>query len=151
LKILVTGGAGFIGHNLALYLKKRGYDVIVVDNMENTTPRALSKLYNAEIPVLQGDVRNKFFMGSIVKNIDIVIHTAAYISVDESFEKPREYIDNNAGGTAVVASTSLKQGKPMIYISSASVYGNPVKTPISEEHPLNPLSPYGLSKLMGEK
>jgi len=66
LKILVTGGAGFIGHNLALYLKKRGYDVIVVDNMENTTPRALSKLYNAEIPVYRR-CKKQVFMGSIVK------------------------------------------------------------------------------------
>jgi len=150
LKILITGGAGFIGHNLAVYLKNRGYSVIVLDNLERSTSRALTKLRDLEIPVIKSDVRDKYMLKSLVEESNIIIHAAAYISVEESFEKPQEYIVNNVAGTATVAKTCLEYSKPLIYVSSAAVYGNPLKIPISEEHPLNPISPYGLSKLMGE-
>jgi UDP-glucose 4-epimerase len=150
LKILITGGAGFIGHNLALYLKNSGYNVIALDNLERSTNRALLKLKELEIPLIKCDVRDKYELKPLIEDSNIVIHMAAYISVDESFEKPQEYIVNNVGGTVTVAKTCLEYNKPLIYISSAAVYGNPLKTPISENHPLNPISPYGLSKLMGE-
>ena len=150
MKILITGGAGFIGHNLAVYLKNRGYSVIVLDNLERSTSRALTKLRDLEIPVIKSDVRDKYMLKSLVEESNIIIHAAAYISVEESFEKPQEYIVNNVAGTATVAKTCLEYSKPLIYVSSAAVYGNPLKIPISEEHPLNPISPYGLSKLMGE-
>jgi len=151
LKILITGGAGFIGHNLALYLARRGYTVVAFDNLENASSRALLKLEEAGIKLFKGDVRDKYLVRSTISEVDLVVHAAAYISVEESFEKPREYIDNNVGGTAVVAKTCLELSKPLIYISSAAVYGDPVELPIREEHPQNPLSPYGLSKLMGER
>jgi len=151
LKILITGGAGFIGHNLALYLARRGYTVLALDNLENASSRALLKLEEAGIRLFKGDVRDKYLVRSSISEVDLVVHAAAYISVEESFEKPREYIDNNVGGTAVVAKTCLELSKPLIYISSAAVYGDPVELPIREEHPQNPLSPYGLSKLMGER
>ena len=151
MRILITGGAGFIGHNLALYLARRGYTVVAFDNLENASSRALLKLEEAGIKLFKGDVRDKYLVRSTISEVDLVVHAAAYISVEESFEKPREYIDNNVGGTAVVAKTCLELSKPLIYISSAAVYGDPVELPIREEHPQNPLSPYGLSKLMGER
>lgn len=150
MKILITGGAGFIGHNLAVYLKNRGYSVVVLDNLERSSSRALTKLRELEIPLIKSDVRDKYILKSLIEESTIIIHAAAYISVEESFEKPQEYIINNVAGTATVAKTCLEYGKPLIYLSSAAVYGNPLKTPIPEEHPLNPTSPYGLSKLMGE-
>jgi len=96
-------------------------------------------------------VRDKFTLKSLIENSDIVVHAAAYISVEESFEKPAEYFNNNVGGTASVAKTCLEHSKLLVYFSSASVYGNPIKIPIPEDHPLKPLSPYGLSKLMSEQ
>ena len=74
----------------------------------------------------------------------------AYVSVHESLEKPIEYLDNNVLGTARVAYNCAKHGVKLIYLSSAAVYGNPVKLPIPEDHPVNPVSPYGLSKWLGE-
>ena len=90
-------------------------------------------------------------MKSQVEKSDVVVHTAAYISVEESFEKPVEYIANNVGGTASIASSCLEHNRLLVHFSSAAVYGEPIKTPIPEDHPLKPLSPYGLSKLMSEQ
>ena len=132
-------------------MKRRGFNVVVVDSLERSSSRALVKLGEAGIPVVKSDVRDKYTLKSLVENSDVVVHAAAYISVEESFEKPSEYFSNNVGGTASVAKTCLEHGKSLVHFSSASVYGNPVKTPISENHPLKPLSPYGLSKLMSEQ
>jgi len=150
LKILITGGAGFVGHNLALYLHNRGYTVIAFDSMERAVSRAYRKLYDSGVTVVHGDVRDEVALSAVVKSVDLVIHGAAYVRSDESFNKPREYIDNNVGGTAVVAKSCLEYNKPLVYISSAAVYGNPLKLPINEDHPTNPVSIYGLTKLMGE-
>jgi len=134
-----------------VYLKRRGYSVVVVDTLERATSRALVKLREADIPVIKCDVRDEYTMKSLVENSDVVVHAAAYVSVEESFQKPAEYIANNVGGTASVAKSCLEHSKLLVHFSSAAVYGNPVKTPIPEDHPLRPLSPYGLSKLMSEQ
>jgi UDP-glucose 4-epimerase len=132
-------------------LKRRGYSVVVLDSLERPSKRALARLKEEDISVVKCDVRDKYTVKSHVEDSDVVIHAAAYISVEESFEKPVEYIANNVGGTASVASSCLELGKLLVHFSSAAVYGEPVKTPIPEEHPLKPLSPYGLSKLMSEQ
>lgn len=151
MRVLVTGGAGFIGHNLALYLHERGFSVVVLDSLERASPVALKRLAEHGLAVVKGDVRDKHSFKTLVEKSDVVVHLAAYISVEESFDKPYEYVSNNAGGTAAVASLCTELSKPLVYASSAAVYGNPVKTPIPEEHPLNPTSPYGLSKVLGER
>lgn len=151
MRVAITGGAGFIGHNLAIYLYRAGFSPLVFDSLERSSPLALRRLASTGLRVVKGDVRNGYALKSVVKNVDVVVHAAAYVSVEESFIKPAEYMSNNVGGTASVASVCNELGKPLIYLSSAAVYGNPVKTPIPEDHPLNPLSPYGLSKLLGEK
>ncbi|AFL66439.1 NAD-dependent epimerase/dehydratase family protein [Desulfurococcus amylolyticus] len=146
MRILITGGAGFIGHNLALFLGEKGFDVVVFDSFERASRIAVGRLEAARIPVVRGDVRS--FNGC--QGFDVVVHAAAYVSVPESFEKPAEYIDNNVTGTARVAYVCGRAGARIIYLGSAAVYGEPVRLPIPEEHPVNPLSPYGLSKYLGE-
>jgi len=151
LRVAITGGAGFIGHNLALYLAGRGYSVTVIDTLERATPLAVKRLSEAGIPVLRVDARDLHGLLSIVRGVDYVVHSAAYVSVGESMEKPELYMDNNVQSTLSVARACLKAGVPVLYFSSAAVYGEPVKLPIPEDHPLKPLSPYGLSKLFGEE
>ena len=151
MKILITGGAGFIGHNTAISLKKAGFNVTVLDNLKRSTDFAIKKLSKHKIPILKGDILNTRTLNNALKNIDIVIHAAAYINVEESTKKPTLYLKNNTLGTASIAKNCLDKGiKLLIYLSSAAVYGEPKKLPINENHPTNPISPYGLSKLMGE-
>jgi UDP-glucose 4-epimerase len=145
-KILVTGGVGFVGGYTAKYLAEKGFDVVVVDSMERCSRFYVDILEKLGIPIARSDVK----VYECCRGFDVVIHAAAYISVAESIEKPVEYIDNNVVSTAAIAYKAAKSMSKFIYISSASVYGNPVKLPIPENHPLNPLSPYGLSKLLGE-
>lgn len=151
MKVLITGGAGFVGHNLALRLKGKGFEVQVLDSFERSTELAIKRLREASIPTAKVEIRNISGVKNILSNADIIIHTAAYIDVAESMEKPLLYLDNNVLGTASIIKASLESGVGLfIYLSSAAVYGDPVKLPISEDHPTSPLSPYGLSKLMGE-
>ncbi|MGB9709197.1 NAD-dependent epimerase/dehydratase family protein [Infirmifilum uzonense] len=149
--VLITGGAGFIGHNVALILKGKGYDVIVLDSLERSTTFALQRLSSSDVPLIRGDIRNVALLKKLVSKGDIVVHAAAYISVEESMKNPEVYIDNNVMGSLAVAKVCLEAGASMIYISSAAVYGEPVKLPIDEAHPTKPISPYGLSKLFGEQ
>lgn len=151
MKVLVTGGAGFIGHNLAIRLKEKGFKVQVMDSFERSTELAVKRLREADVPVTKVKIRNIGEVKNILGDVDVVVHAAAYIDVAESMEKPLLYLDNNVLGTASIVKASLDAGIHLfVYLSSAAVYGNPVKLPIDEDHPVTPLSPYGLSKLMGE-
>ncbi len=147
MKVLVTGGAGFVGHNLVLYLIKRGYDVAVVDSIERSSRYALARLEESGVPIIKADVRSF----TNYDGFDVVVHAAAYVSVEESVRDPLKYFENNVLGTARVGYECAKRGLKLAYLSSAAVYGDPVKLPISEEHPARPQSPYGLSKLQGEE
>ncbi len=151
MRILITGGAGFIGHNLAIRLKNKGFEVRVLDSLERSTGLAVKKLEEAGVPVTRAGVTSMNDVKNALKNIDVVVHAAAYTDVAESMENPSLYFDKNVLGTASVAEASLKTGVGLfIYLSSAAVYGDPVRLPVDENHPAEPLSPYGLSKLMGE-
>uniref|UniRef100_A0A7C3SPJ7 NAD-dependent epimerase/dehydratase family protein n=1 Tax=Thermofilum pendens TaxID=2269 RepID=A0A7C3SPJ7_THEPE len=147
MRVLVTGGAGFIGGHVALSLAERGYEVVVLDNLERSSPLLLTRLREAGLPVLVGDVRSFHDYGGY----DVVVHAAAYIDVAESVEKPVEYLENNAVATARVAKACAESGALMVYMSSAAVYGEPESLPLREDHPTRPISPYGLSKLVGEQ
>jgi len=154
LKVLITGGAGFIGHHLAIYLKNLGYDVTCVDNLLRSSKEAINALRDEGINLLVADVTDYHSLSNALKDSrpDVIVHAAALISVTESFIIPDEYIKCNAIGTLNAARLGCELGiDRFIYISSAAVYGNPIKLPIAEDHPLNPISPYGLSKLMGEE
>lgn len=147
IRVLITGGAGFIGHNVALHLLSRGYDVVVLDNLERASRWALERLEGHGIRIVKHDVRHPIDL----RGFDVVIHCAAYVDVEESFSKPAEYFYNNVVGTASIAKASSDSGSIFIYISSASVYGDPKVIPIPEDHVIRPISPYGASKAMGEE
>jgi len=141
---VVTGGAGFVGSHVAAYLAEGGFKVVAVDNLERAS--AVRRLEEVGVPLVVGDVRSVDLPPA-----DVVVHAAAYINVEESWERPYDYMWNNAAATARVAKQCAKTGARLIYISSAAVYGEPQHLPIDENHPTKPLSPYGLSKLAGEQ
>lgn len=91
MKVLVTGGASFIGHNTAIFLKHLGYEVLAFDNLEGATALALKRLSNHGIPVLKGSILNVKAFDAAIKGVDVVVHAAAYINVEESVKKPALY------------------------------------------------------------
>lgn len=141
-----------MGGYLAVYLKSRGCDVTCIDNLSRASNRAVRAVRSAGVSLLEIDIRDQREIVRALEGRDAVVHAAALIDVEESIEKPLLYLDNNALGTATVAKACVDAGvKRLIYISSAAVYGDPIKLPIDEDHPTRPLSPYGLSKLIGEQ
>lgn len=151
MRVLITGGAGFIGHNLAIRLKNNGFEVSVLDSLERSTVLAVKRLEETGVPLTRVGVTDMDNVKGALRGVDVVVHAAAYTDVAESMERPVLYLDKNVLGTASVAEASLKKGVGLfIYLSSAAVYGDPVRLPVDENHPTDPSSPYGLSKLMGE-
>ncbi len=149
--ILVTGGCGFIGSNLACALVEKGYNVHVLDNLSNGKLENI-KEYLGNIIFWRGDVTDKNYVDNIISRVDAVYHLAAQVSVAASIKEPVKDAAVNIGGTLnILQAASTYRIKKIIYYSSAAVYGEPVYLPIDEKHPKNPLSPYGLSKLTGEK
>lgn len=148
LRVLVTGGAGFIGSNLVKRLLERGYQVIVLDNLSTGSLENI-RAFLGDVEFIKGDVRSFDDIASAAKKADVVVHLAALINVAESLEKPDPYFEVNVTGTYNVAKAS-KNADTVIFASSSAVYGDPEKIPISEEHPLKPKSPYAASKVAGE-
>lgn len=154
MKVLITGGAGFIGHHLALHLSSLGYKVLCLDNLSRSSPEVVKTLRSFNIDLIVADVLDINSLELIMSRFkpEVVIHTAALVSVEESVRKPEDYLRCNVLGTLNTVRVSTNYGvSRFIYLSSAAVYGDPIKLPVSEEHPLNPKSPYGLSKLLGEE
>ncbi|RLG73432.1 MAG: epimerase [Thermoprotei archaeon] len=150
-RVLITGGAGFIGHSLALHLVNSGFNVVVYDSLERASSLGVSKLREKNIPIIVGDVRDEVKLRNSLKGVDVVVHAAAYVDVEESVRRPLMYFSNNVLGTVSIAKCSLESNVDFLaYLSSAAVYGNPKYIPIDENHPTEPISPYGLTKLMGE-
>lgn len=154
MKILVTGGAGFIGRHLVSSFLKDGHSVTIFDNFSNSTRDSLSHLANINMNVVEGDIRNKEEIIKAIRGQDIVIHLAAKISVRESIQNPQETMSVNVDGTMNVLEECKKNKiKNTILVSSAAVYGdtNSPNIILSEESDTNPLSPYGKSKLIMEQ
>jgi len=148
-QILVTGGAGFIGQHLRKRLSQLNCKVTVIDNLSN----ANANFEIDDISFHKEDIRNKDSVSDIFKceKIDTCIHLAAKISVSESITNLFDTLDINIQGTLnVLEACSKNRVDNFVFASSAAVYGEPKKLPISEGHILNPLSPYGASKLAGE-
>ncbi len=157
MKVLVTGGVGYIGSHTCIELLKAGYEVVVVDNLCNSSLEALKrveKLANTNIPFYKVDVRDKVALTRVFEKhaIDGVIHFAGLKAVGESVEKPIEYYDTNVGGTFILAEVMRDFScKTFVFSSSATVYGDPHMVPIKEDFPLSVTNPYGRSKLMIEE
>jgi UDP-glucose 4-epimerase len=157
MKVLVTGGAGYIGSHTCIEMIKAGYEVVVVDNLCNSSLESLKrveKLSNSNIPFYKVDVRDKVALTKVFEQHLIygVIHFAGLKAVSESLDKPIKYYDINVGGSFILAEVMRKfKCKTFVYSSSATVYGNPHTVPIKEDFPLSVTNPYGRSKLMIEE
>ena len=149
MKILVTGGAGFIGSHIVEHIAQRGDDVTVLDNLSNGRMQNLSKVTN-DINFVNGDVRDYKLIERLVKDVDGVFHEAALVSVPESFKMQNEYFDVNVNGTENILKLAKEYGFKIVYASSSSVYGNPKSVPIKEDDDRNPLNPYAKTKLEDE-
>ncbi len=156
--ILVTGGAGYIGSHTVIELQNAGYDVVVCDNLCNSSKKSLErveKITGKPVKFYLADIRVREEMEEIFEKeeIDSVIHFAGLKAVGESVAMPWEYYNNNIGGTLVLTDVMRKHGcKNIIFSSSATVYGNPAFVPITEECPKgNCTNPYGWTKSMLEQ
>lgn len=146
-KILVTGGAGFIGGHLVDALLSFEKEVVVFDNLSAGSERDVP----ANAKLTRGDVRNPGQVFKAAKDVDLIFHVAANANGSLSVSDPRFDFETNAVGTFNVLEKALQaQAKKVVYVSSASVYGRPQYFPIDEKHPTKPFIPYGASKLVGE-
>ncbi|MFQ9510437.1 MAG: UDP-glucose 4-epimerase GalE, partial [Lachnospiraceae bacterium] len=155
--VLVTGGAGFIGSHTCVELLESGYEVVVVDNLCNSSEESLTRVQEITGKTLkfyEADLLDKDAINDIFEkeSIDSVIHFAGLKAVGESVQKPLEYYYNNITGTLILCDVMRGHGvKKIVFSSSATVYGNPKTVPIKEDFPLSVTNPYGRTKLMLEE
>lgn len=156
MKILVTGGAGYIGSHTSLDLLENDHDVTVLDNLSNSSRISLDRvaqIAGRSVEFVKGDVRNAKLLKALFakKGFDAVIHFAGLKAVGESVVQPLQYYDNNVSGTLTLLQTMQKfKVKTLVFSSSATVYGDPKVLPIAEESPRSATNPYGRSKLTVE-
>ncbi len=146
--VLVTGGAGYIGSVVSRFLEEQGYKVFILDNLST------GNIWAVEKDFFQEDIQNTGRVEEILRhnNIEAVLHFAAFSQVGESVNDPGKYYSNNVGGTLSLLTAMVRAGcSKLVFSSTAAVYGNPVQIPINEEHPLQPVNPYGKSKLFVEE
>jgi UDP-glucose 4-epimerase len=151
-RVLVTGGAGFIGSHLVDHLLKEGIEVVVLDNLQRGRLENIRHhLGKKNLCFVRGDIRNYRLVRNLVRDVDAIIHQAARISVPESIENPVLTNDVNVNGTLNLLKASVESGvKRFVYASSCAVYGDAEMMPIKENCLPKPTSPYGASKLAAE-
>ncbi|SFV17045.1 SDR family NAD(P)-dependent oxidoreductase, partial [Pseudoduganella namucuonensis] len=153
MKILVTGGMGYIGSHTCVELLAEGHDVVVLDNLSNSQASVqdrVRRISGRDHVFVRGDLRDRGALRALFQAhaIDAVIHFAGLKAVGESVAKPLEYYDNNVAGSLVLFETMAEAGvKRLVFSSSATVYGDPASVPIREDFPLSATNPYGRSKL----
>ena len=162
MQILVTGGAGFIGGHLAESFLEDGHDVRVLDNLEPfyaegikrhtlDVHREMADKVDSEYRFVEGDIRDVETVQAVVDGVDVVVHQAAQAGVRESVDNPRNVTDINVSGTVNLLEAAKEADVDrMILASSSSVYGKPHSLPYDEDHPTEPVSPYGVTKLTQE-
>lgn len=149
MSVLVTGGAGYIGSHTVRRLRRRGDDVVVLDNLEFGHRDSV-----ADTPLVVGDIADEELVGDTVAQhgVDSIVHFAAYKAAGESFENPGRYFINNVAGTARLLEAAYQGGvSRFVFSSTCAVYGTPAQTPVDEEAPIHPESPYGESKALVER
>jgi UDP-glucose 4-epimerase len=157
MKILVTGGMGYIGSHTVVELLNAGHEVVVVDNLSNSQPvvqQRVEKIAGKTFEFEEADIRDRGALERIfgMHQIGAVIHFAGLKAVGESVAQPLRYYDNNVSGSVALFETMAKFGvKTLVFSSSATVYGDPASVPIVEDFPLSATNPYGRSKLMIEE
>lgn len=148
--ILITGGAGYIGSHCVFEMLKRGFNLVVFDNLSTGHIETIEKLKTiGDFKFIKGDLKSKNDIDKVFNEfkIDSVIHFAAYSQVNESINEPEKYYENNVLGTHnLFDSMILNNVKKIVFSSSASIYGEPKYIPIDENHPSNPVNPYGETK-----
>ena len=155
--ILVSGGAGYIGSHTCVLLIEAGYEVLVFDNFSNSSKESLRRveqIVGQKLPFVEGDIRSEADLEAVFSAHDIsaVIHFAGLKAVGESVAEPLRYYDNNINGTLVLLEVMKRHKcKKMVFSSSATVYGDPHTTPITEDFPLGATNPYGKTKLFIEE
>jgi UDP-glucose 4-epimerase len=148
-KVLVTGGAGYIGSHTVRHLLKAGFDVVVLDNLYSGHRWAVPE----GVDFVEGNAGSVEVVEAVLDQHDIaaIVHFAGHIVVPESVADPLKYYENNCSVTQTLASVAVNHGiEHMIFSSSAAVYGEPEKTPVTEQSPKVPISPYGRTKLISE-
>lgn len=156
MRVLVTGGAGYLGSHACVALLEAGHEVLVVDNFTNSAPAAVDRIRRVAgrgVRVEELDVRDTAALASRMRGdrIDAVLHFAALKSIAESLDDPARYLENNVGGTASVLAAMQETGVTrLVFSSSATVYGQPDEVPVSERAPLRPGNPYAVSKQASE-
>jgi UDP-glucose 4-epimerase len=156
MKILVTGGMGYIGSHTVVELQNAGHEVVVVDNLSNavvSVQERVQRITGKTFIFEEADIRDRAALERIfgAHKVEAVIHFAGLKAVGESVAQPLRYYDNNVNGSVILFETMAKFGvKSLVFSSSATVYGDPASVPIREDFPLSATNPYGRSKLMIE-
>jgi len=146
LAVLVVGGAGYIGSHTAHVLQRKGYDVIIYDNL-STGHRELAEGFELVV----GDIGDSAKLAKVLSRCDSVIHFAAHAYVGESVQNPKKYYHNNVIAALTLLDTAIESRvREFIFSSTCAVYGNPLKVPITESNPRQPVNPYGATKLAFE-
>jgi UDP-glucose 4-epimerase len=157
MKVLVCGGAGYIGSHACVALAARGHGPLVFDNLSNASAEAVrrvSELVGFEVPFVHGDVRDATALDALFarEGVEAVIHFAALKAVGESVRAPLAYFDNNIGGTITLLQAMQRAGvSKLVFSSSATVYGDGAMVPVREDAPLSVTNPYGRTKLVMEQ
>lgn len=156
MNILLTGGVGYIGSHAAVVLAQAGHRIILFDNLCNSqkdTVTRLEKIIGKPVSFIEGDVRDTVLLTKVLQEhqVDSVIHFAGLKSVSQSVSNPILYFSNNVQGSiSLLQAMQASQVNSLVFSSSATVYGEPIYLPYDEEHPTNPINPYGDTKLQVE-
>ena len=156
-KILLTGGAGYIGSHTVIALRAAGFEPLVLDNFSNSHPEVLvrlEKITGAPLQWVRGNVANQSLVADLIREhqVQAVIHLAAFKAVGESVEQPLRYFENNVGGLlGLLGAMAKTECRFIVFSSSATVYGNPKSMPVTEDMPTSYANPYGHTKLICEQ
>lgn len=145
MKIIVTGGSGFLGNHMIDALKENGHSIKNIDLIQSSKPN------DENLETIVADIRDKDKMVDLIKDADVVFHFAGLIEAGESVKNPQKFIDYNISGTlSVLEAMRINNIKTIIFSSSAAIYGEPKNIPIKEDDPAMPINPYGMTKLAME-